>query len=288
MEPNTQLTDQLANISPVVIVAVVLGLTLVRIILSKVRDGWARTVSETCDTVNFVLILAFLLIRPFVAQAFYIPSESMENTLLKRDRLIVDKFSYRWREPEKRDVVVFAAPLKATDGIPNQDYIKRLIAREGDTVQVKPPRLVIDGEVIDPLAEGVNNTHDYLRSRLGLPSDVPLKIFPDHLLVNDTDRVEKAQLAEKLGRPGAKIEMTPGQTIVNGAVLDEPYTKEDPDYTYPEDGGTFLVPPGTLFMMGDNRNHSKDSHIWNELDKDRVVGRAVVVFWPPSRAGAIR
>jgi signal peptidase I len=290
VEPTTPLQDQLANVSPVWVVAIVAAFTLVRIALAKVKDPWARTISETCDTVNFVLILAFLLIRPFVAQAFYIPSESMENTLLKRDRLIVDKFMYRWREPQRRDVVVFSAPLKATDGIAGQDYIKRLIAKEGDTVQVRPPRLVIDGETIDPNAEGMANLHEYLRDRLGISPEVSLKIFPDHLLVDGAERVDKAQIADKLSRPGAKIELTPGQTLINGAVQDEPYTKEDPDYHFPDDPNAppFRVPPGNLFMLGDNRNHSKDSHIWGELEEHRVVGRAVVVFWPPARASAIR
>ena len=111
----TTLSDQLANISPVIIVCVVMALTLVRLTLAKMKDPWARTISETCDTINFVLILAFLLIKPFVAQAFYIPSESMENTLLVHDRLIVDKFSYRLHEPKPGDVVVFEAPPEATD-----------------------------------------------------------------------------------------------------------------------------------------------------------------------------
>jgi len=290
MEPTNQLTDQLANIDPVFIVGVVIALTLVRMTLAKMKDPWARTISETCDTVNFVLILAFLLIRPFVAQAFFIPSESMENTLLVKDRLIVDKFSYRLHEPQREDVVVFEAPLEATDGQPNVDFIKRLIGTPGDTIQVKEARLTIDGEPIDPHSQGSYDTHAYLREKLGLLPDALVKLFPDHILVEGNHIISKADLAQLLGHAGAKITIEPGETIRNGQVLDEPFTREDPDYNFPDDGSGQPLKLGKdeLFMMGDNRNHSKDSHIWGPLHREKVVGHAVVLFWPPSRVGKIR
>src|SRR5450432_2379585 len=114
MEPQNQLTSRLADLSPEIIIAVVTGLTLMRWVLIKTKESWARQVCEMCDSVNFILILAFLLLRPFVAQAFYIPSQSMTNTLLVNDRLLVDKVSYRLSEPRRGDVVVFEAPLTAT------------------------------------------------------------------------------------------------------------------------------------------------------------------------------
>lgn len=293
MEPNNQLADQLANISPLGIVAFVAVLTLIRITLAKIKDPWARTISETCDTVNFVLILAFLLIRPFVAQAFFIPSESMESTLLVKDRLIVDKFSYRLHEPERKDVVVFEAPLNATDGVPNIDFIKRLIGGPNDTIQVKEAKLIVDGEAIDPRALGSYDTHAYLRERMGLNSDAAVKMYPDYLLVEGTRKVTKEEVAQLIGRPGAKLVMVPGQVFRNGKALDEPYTREDPDYNYPEGGSDFptgavKLGPDELFMMGDNRNHSKDSHVWGPLKREKVVGHAVLLFWPPARIGKIR
>jgi signal peptidase I len=286
MQPNTTpLTDQLANIGPQWIVGIVLVFTFVRIALARVQQPWARTVSETCDTINFVLILAFLLVRPFVAQAFYIPSESMENTLIRHDRLIVDKFSYRLHEPQRRDVVRLQRPQRGDrrgrDGI---DFIKRLVAVPGDTIEVRPARLTIGGEAIDPAPSGFANLHDYLRGRLELNLDDSIKLFPDHVLVNNTRKVTAAQLAERMGRPGAPVTITPGQTLLNGKVLDEPYTREDPDYELPP----VRLSENQFYMLGDNRNRSRDSHVWGPARPQRVVGRAVVVFWPIPARGAIR
>jgi signal peptidase I len=288
MQPTatTPLTDQLANINPLWIVGIVTLFTIVRITLARAQQQpWARTVSETCDTINFVLILAFLLVRPFVAQAFYIPSESMENTLLRHDRLIVDKFSYRLHDPARRDVMVFNAPPEATDeGVEGIDFIKRIIAVPGDTIEVRPPQLRIGGDVIDAASSGFPGLHDYLRSRLELTSEDSVKLFPDHVLVNGSRRIAKAQLADLMGRAGAPITITPGQTLVNDQVQDEPYTREDPDYRLEP----VHLSAGQFYMLGDNRNRSRDSHVWGPLPRSRVVGRAIVVFWPIPRAGAIR
>ena len=291
MQPSNPLTDQLANINPVFIVAVVAALTLVRAALAKIKDPWARTISETCDTVNFVLILAFLLIRPFVAQAFFIPSESMEKTLLVKDRLIVDKLSYRFTEPKRGDVVVFEAPLQATDGQRNIDFIKRLVALPGDTVQVKEAKIIVDGEPVDARALGAYDTHAYLRERMGLYPDTPIKLFPDYVLVDGKRTVTPVELSQALGHAGAKIQIVPGRLYLNGKAMTEPYTNEDPDYDFgdPSDPSKPLkLGENEMFMMGDNRNHSKDSHIWGPLERKQVVGHAVVLFWPPGRMGWIR
>ena len=276
------ITDQIANISPLWVVLIVTAFTLVRVALARARQPWARAVAETCDTINFVLILAFLVVRPFVAQAFYIPSASMRPTLLERDRLIVDKFSYRLHEPRHRDVVVFNAPPEATDErVDGIDFIKRLVALPGDTVQVKAALLRLGDDVVT--WDGMSGVHDYLRGRLSL-GDESIKLFPQYVLVGGERKITKEQLAQQLGIPGTPITITPGQTLVNGRVLEEPYTREDPTY----DDGPRRLGEGELFMLGDNRNQSRDSHIWGPLDRDRVVGRALFVFWPIPRISPIR
>ena len=291
MQPTNPLTDQLANIDPVFIVALVAALTLIRAALAKIKDPWARTISETCDTVNFVLILAFLLIRPFAAQAFFIPSESMEQTLLVKDRLIVNKMAYRFGNPNRGDVVVFEAPPAALEGGPKVDYIKRLVAIPGDTVQVTEAKVIVDGEPVDARALGAYDTHAYIRERMGLYPDTPVKLFPDYVLVEGKRKVNKNEIAQVLGQPGAKIEIVPGRLILNGKPMTESYINEDPDYafgSYDDPTKPLKLGANEYFMMGDNRNHSKDSHVWGPLERKQMVGHAAVLFWPPNRVGRIR
>ncbi|MFM7321003.1 MAG: signal peptidase I [Armatimonadota bacterium] len=283
MNESQPLTDQLANISPLFVVGAVLVFTLVRLVLVKVRDGWARSISETCDTINFVLVLAFLTIRPFVAQAFYIPSESMERTLLKGDRLVVDKVTYRFSQPARGDVIVFEAPPNATNNQTGVDFIKRCVAIPGDTIEMRAPRILVDGESLDTVGGFGYEAHEYLRRQLDL-GEGSVKFFKDHLLINGAVRMEPAELATKIGRAGAKISIEPGQTLINGQVLTEDFTREDPDY----DHGPVVLGPGEYYMLGDNRNRSQDSHRWGPLERNRMVGRARFVFWPPLRMGIIR
>jgi signal peptidase I len=89
-------------------------------------------------------IIVFGLIRPYVVQAFYIPSRSMENTLLVNDHIFVNKFWYRVTGPERWEIIVFEYPND-----PNKDYIKRLVGTPGDTVAIREGRLRINGRTID-------------------------------------------------------------------------------------------------------------------------------------------
>ncbi|MCZ7661853.1 MAG: signal peptidase I [Thermoleophilia bacterium] len=98
---------------------------------------------EIVVIVGAAFILA-LLIQQFVVKPFYIPSESMEDTLVKGDRVLVNRFIYRFSEPERGDVVVFHPPTA-----PQEDYIKRIVAVGGQTVAVHDGKLYVDGEPQD-------------------------------------------------------------------------------------------------------------------------------------------
>lgn len=107
--------------------------------------------------------LVFLFIRPYVVEAFYIPSESMVPTLEVGDRVLVNKFIYRFTEPDRRDVIVFKTPEgvdNSVDGNPiarligrfqgkrdeRQDLIKRVVGVPGDTIAVRNGNLFVNGE----------------------------------------------------------------------------------------------------------------------------------------------
>ena len=283
MQTVTPLTEQLANINPLWIVLVAAACTLLRIAVVRSRSGWAYSVSEACQTITFVLIFVFVFVNPLVGRAYYIPSGSMRQTLLENDRLIVDKISYRLHEPQRGDVVVFNAPLAATNGVEGINYIKRLVGLPGDIVEVRAAHLRFGSTTFNPSDYGLS-THEFLRSRLNLAENDWLKFTPDAVIVDGTRRITKAEVARAVGFPGAPVTIVPGSTRINGKPQPEPFTREDPDYDF----GPIRVEPGHLLMFGDNRNFSADSHMWGLLDRSRVVGQARFVFWPLPRLGAIR
>ncbi len=81
-----------------------------------------------------------------------------------------------------------------------------------------------------------------------------------------------------IGTPGDQVKIYSGEVFVNGFRLDEVYLADAPNYD-----GEWLVPEDNLFVLGDNRNQSSDSHRWGFVPLENVVGRAVVVYWPLSK-----
>lgn len=176
--------------------------------LPKAENPW----TEALKTIALSAVLAFG-IRSFVAEARYIPSGSMLPTLQINDRLIIDKISYNFQNPDRGDIIVFSP----TDALKQQNFkdafIKRLI-----------------------------------------------------------------------GLPGDKVEVKEGKVYVNNQPLNqENYIEEKPNYTF----GPVTVPPNQYLVLGDNRNNSYDSHYWGFVPRDRIIGRAVVRFWPLNRVGEI-
>ena len=74
-----------------------------------------------------------------------------------------------------------------------------------------------------------------------------------------------------------------GTVYVNGVRLYEPYIAEPPRYQ-----GRWIVPEGYIFVLGDNRNHSQDSHVFGPVPLEQVVGRAIFIYWPPHAWGTIK
>jgi len=79
-----------------------------------------------------------------------------------------------------------------------------------------------------------------------------------------------------IGLPGDRISVRNGSLFINGQAIPENYIAAAPEYT-----GDWEVPAGEIFVLGDNRNDSSDSHSWGMLPLQNVVGKAVVIYWPP-------
>ncbi len=133
-----------------------------------------------------------------------------------------------------------------------------------------------------------------------IPNEIPftnIKLFPDiRLLPKDPKRGDiivfkfpkdetRDFIKRVVGIPGDKIQLIRQKLYVNDKLVDEPYIihldpAEDSQPVAPRDDfGPILVPPGHLFMMGDNRENSQDSRFWGFLDINKVKGRAFVIYW---------
>ena len=97
-------------------------------------------IREYAESIAIALVLA-LVVRTFVVQAFKIPTGSMRPTLLEGDRILVNKFIYRFRQPEPGDIVVFKYPED-----PKRDFIKRLVATAGQKVEIRSGQIFVDGK----------------------------------------------------------------------------------------------------------------------------------------------
>jgi len=180
--------------------------------VEKPKTFWG-SVWENLQIILIALVLAFV-IRTFIAEPRYIPSDSMLPTLEEGDRLVVEKISYYFHSPLRGDIVVFQPPLQLQMQGYEQDqaFIKRVIGQPGDIVSVSNGIVSIDNK--------------------------PLK---------------------------------------------ENYILESPRYSL----SSVQVPEGQLFVMGDNRNNSNDSHIWGFLPQTNVIGRAIFRFYPFKKIGTV-
>ena len=238
---------------------------------------------ELVESAVVALFLVFFIIRPFVVQAFYIPSPSMVETLEVNDRILVNKFIYKIRAPQRGDIVVFQPPRRATDKT-SDDWIKRVIGIPGDRISVHANHLYLNG---------VEQTEDYV-ALLDRRTD---KGDMEHEQTGEYDYVfpDPQQIDLKPGQnayvyPASPDAIQEQQYRVEQTTDLKPRPLKDPDTDYlffvrddPKDGLVTVVPDNYVFVMGDNRNDSEDSHYWGYLDRRRVLGEAFAIFWPPSR-----
>lgn len=81
-----------------------------------------------------------------------------------------------------------------------------------------------------------------------------------------------------IGTPGDEVVVQDGDIFINGRILNEPYISAVPEYE-----GVWNVPDEALFVLGDNRNPSADSHVWGYVPMENVIGKAFAVYWPPNK-----
>ena len=105
----------------------------------------------------------------------------------------------------------------------------------------------------------------------------------DVIVFEPPNRPDDDYVKRIIGLSGETVEIVNGQVFINGEPLDEPFQPNPGSYTTPPR----VVPEGQVFVLGDNRNNSNDSHTWGPLPIENIVGRAWVSYWPPANWGTI-
>jgi len=201
------------------------------------NDGtdWIDSAQSLLTT---VVIAVFII--TFVVQAFQIPSESMENTLLIGDYLLVDKLRYGdqdgsrhqvmpYRPVQRGDIIVFKYPVD-----PRQHFVKRVIAVPGDRLRLVNRRVYVNGVALsEPYARHIGTF------RIPYRDDFPQLDAPDTGVQADW-WLELKKLVED---------------------------------------GQLIVPAESYFVMGDNREDSLDSRYWGFVPRANIVGRPLVIYW---------
>jgi signal peptidase I len=183
-----------------------------------------------------VLVVAFILslmVRMFLIQAYYIPTRSMENTLLVNDMLLAEKISYKFFQPKRGDIIIFSNPDIEEAKSGKKFMAKRVIGLPGESISIKSGEVYInDKKLYEP----------YIKEKCNL--DV---ILYDRNIKNNSGIVEFHKLTT----------------------------------------GEITIPKNHYFVMGDNRNNSKDSRFFGPVDRKLIIAKPLIIYWPPKRIGMI-
>ena len=202
---------------------------------------------ETVRALALAVVLA-LGIRSFLVEPFKIPSGSMIPTLLVGDYIIVNKFAYGVRDPFAGKLLLPIAEPQRGDVVvfrypddPSIDYIKRIVGMPGDKIEMREGRVWVNGQIVDRIAEGDYTYFDFHQGR-------------------DIVKLRFREIAPD----GAEYTV-----IRNHRPLGLGHTRQ------------WIVPRERYFMMGDNRDNSRDSRLWNNpfVTPEQIKGRAIRVHW---------
>ena len=203
-------------------------------IVEKHQPDWTSSLQSLLAT---VVIAVFVI--TFIVQAFQIPSESMENTLLIGDYLLVDKLRYGgnsvwdnflpYRKVHRGDIIVFRYPVN-----PSQHFVKRVVGIPGDHIRLINRQVYVNEIPLqEPYVRYSSRVHDAFRDE-----------FP------------------RLNIPVPGLEG--GWWLQMKKLVDD---------------NALIVPEGSYFVLGDNRDESLDSRYWGFVPRENIIGRPLLIYW---------
>jgi signal peptidase I len=238
------------------------------------RKGAIREIAESVG----VALVAALLLRAFVVEAFRIPSASMVPSLQVGDRILVSKLSYglrlpladrwltRWSDARRGDVVVFSSLRE-----PGHDFVKRVVGLPGDTIELRNQVVLVNG-VAQPREPAGQVTYEEWSVEAGRWTSETCPLWREFFASPPTaDGGARPDTGEASGGRA-------GVHLVAQCRSPRPGEREGPFER---------VAPGHVFVMGDNRDRSADSRSeggW-QIPMANVKGKAVVVWWSWGRSG---
>jgi len=216
-----------------------------------------KIIIDNLKTLFYAFVIA-IIIRSLIIQPFYIPSSSMEPTLLVGDRLFVTKFSYGY----SKHSFPFSPPI----------FNNRIIFSEpkrGDVIVFKTP---------------VDNRTDYIKRLIGLPGD-QIQFIDTNLYLNNSEII-KSRISKKdkifCGKRTIDV-FTFQEKLPNGKIYTSVYLKNFPF----RNSDIFTVPKDHYFFLGDNRDCSKDSRFLSSVGyvhKNNLVGKAQFIFFSSNKS----
>ena len=209
-----------------------------------------------------IAIVLALLIKTFLVQAFYIPSGSMEQTLHVNDRVLVNKIVYHTRDPHRGEIVVFDTKGTGFEG------------QGSDYAACGKANAFVDAVrgVQRFLGVGSCGDNDFIKRVIAVPGDTVQCCSPDNRVVVNGKPLTEKYLYEDNHEPFCAApagSLRPASLGADCAIDPRPIT----------------VPTGQYWVMGDHRGDSDDSRPNGFVPGDKIVGRAFVRVWPPSRIG---
>lgn len=180
------------------------------------NSEWFSWIKALVVAVGLVIIIRIFLFSPII-----VDGPSMLPTLHDRDQMIVNKFTYRFGEPDRFDIVIFHATEK-------KNFIKRVIGLPGEHVMIEDNQLYVNGEAVE---------QSFMNYGSGDQSPI---------IINDDFKLENIP------------------------------------------GGYDVIPEGYYLVLGDNRNNSTDSRTIGLISKDKIVGKASIIYWPMSRIQIVK